>query len=92
MAFRFRKYSHPHPIPMPINEDVLQSSFENGVEVCSVVSVPNYEYAKGIPVYTDYQLSTLLAAGVPLQPVSTNLLDETPSPEFINNYVNNLKD
>lgn len=88
--FRFRNQKTSLFPPSPIDEVVAVSNFdEHGVERVSFVSQPCAVNSDSIPNCSDYVLSDLLAAGVPLSPVA---LDSSlsPSDASIDAFVSNL--
>lgn len=74
MAFRNCKFSYSCPPPQEIYDDCITTTIVDGVEVPNVVSVPNSEFTKDLPNLSDYKLSDLIEAGVPLSPVSSKVL------------------
>lgn len=74
MAFRNHKFSYSCPPPQAVYDEVISSTMVDDVEVPSVVSVPNSEFTKDLPNLSDYKLSDLLQAGVPLNPVNSKVL------------------
>lgn len=91
--FRFRR-NKPTPIlPRPIMDEVENEQVdENGVTLVSYAQVPNSEIASKLPSYSDYQLSKLLAANVPLQQVNAAVLDSVPSDETIEQTMTALEE
>ncbi len=78
MAFRNHKFNVPHPVPLQVYEEVIKETPRNGVVFCEVVNQP--VDSSTLPAYDDYQLSRLLAAGVPLQQINVeHMLDVSPS-------------
>ena len=74
MAFRNCKFSYSCPLPQEVYDDCITTTIVDGVEVPNVVSVPNSELTKDLPNLSDYKLSDLIEAGVPLSPVSSKVL------------------
>ena len=74
MAFRNHKYSYSCPPPQDVYDEVISTTIVDDVEVPSVVKLPNSEYTKDLPNLSDYKLSDLLQAGVPLNPVNSKVL------------------
>lgn len=74
MAFRNRRFSYSCPPPQEVYDEVIKTTIVDGVEVPAVVSVPNSESSKDLPELSDYKLSDLIEAGVPLSPVSSKVL------------------
>ena len=90
--FRHRNFGYTTPVPQPIMDEVeVDTVDENGVISVSFVQKPNEEIAKELPAYSDYQLSTLLASGVPLKEVNAKVLDVEPSAEQIEAAVSELE-
>lgn len=63
---------------------------DNGVEIVRFVSQPVSVSAANIPSCDEYKLSDLLDAGVPLNSVPTDILDESPTDSQIENFANTL--
>ena len=78
--FRCRKSRHIPVVPRPIMDEVeVETVDSNGVINVSYAEVTNESLANKLPAYSDYQLSNLLAANVPLQPVNAQVLDSVPT-------------
>lgn len=78
--FRTRKFNTCPPSPREFNVPILQDYFDdNGIKYSRVVDVPANTVGSNLPSIEDYKLSALLRAGVPLDVVSTNVLDNVPS-------------
>lgn len=78
MAFRNHKFNVPRPVPSQVYEEVLKETPRNGVVFCEIVKQP--VDSSSLPAYDDYQLSRLLAAGVPLQQINVeHMLDGSPT-------------
>lgn len=78
MSFRNHNFRSPRPVPEQVFEEVVKETPRNGVVFCEVVKQP--VDSSSLPFYDDYQLSRLLAAGVPLQQLNVeHLLDGTPT-------------
>lgn len=76
MSFRNHKFNVPRPVPEQVFEEVVKETPRNGVVFCEVIKQP--VDSSSLPAYDDYQLSRLLAAGVPLQQINVDhLLDGT---------------
>ena len=90
--FRHRKiYSRP-VFPRPIMDEVeVEKVDENGVVTVDFVERPNSDIEAELPNYSDYQLSSLLAANVPLQPVNSKILDSEPTSEQIEQAFSELE-
>ena len=84
MAFRNHKFRTPRPAPSQVFEEVVKETPHNGVVFCEVVTQP--VDSSTLPAYDDYQLSRLLAAGVPLQQINVeHMLDGSPSSVELSN-------
>jgi hypothetical protein len=80
--FRHRKIKVNLNVPHTIKEDVeVENVDENGVSTVSYVKRDVLESAHGLPDYSDYQLSDLIAAGVNLKPVAADVLTTKPTDE-----------
>lgn len=88
MAFRNRKFSYSCPPPQEVYDEVITTQIVDGVEVPTVVSVPNSEFTKDLPELSDYKLSDLIAAGVPLSPVNSKVLGSVE--DKLNNIVDDV--
>lgn len=78
MSFRNHKFHAPRPVPLQVYEEVVKETPRNGVIFCEVVKQP--VDSSLLPAYDDYQLSRLLAAGVPLQQINVeHILDGSPT-------------
>lgn len=90
MAFR-HSFSRPVPVDRsesfrtailkPLTQDGNSSSF-------AVVEVDDFSLNGSLPAPEDYTLDKLLAANIPLQRVDLSL-DDVPSQDNIENFVNN---
>lgn len=88
--FRFRKTKSSLYPPTSVNEVVCVSKFdEKGVEHVSFVSQPCSVNADKVPNCSDYVLSDLIAAGVPLSPVAVDS-SLSPSDASIDAFVSQL--
>lgn len=88
--FRFRHSNSSLYPASSIDEVVSVSKFDKqGVEHVSFVSQPCSVNADTIPCCADYTLSALLAAGVPLTPVSVDS-SLSPSDSAIDAFVSQL--
>lgn len=88
--FRFRHSNSSLYPAAPIDEVVSVSKFDKqGVEHVSFVSQPCSVKSDSIPCCADYALSALLAAGVPLTPVSVDS-SLSPSDSAIDAFVSQL--
>lgn len=91
MVFRFRKLQQLTAVPKDFNTLVSKVSFtKDGTKVQDIVSVPVASLGNDIPNPEDYKLSKLINAGVPLTPVSANILDEAPSESEANAFLDGL--
>ena len=78
--FRTRKFNTCPPTPKEFTIPVLRDYFENDGTKCShVLDVSSNTVGPDLPNIEDYKLSALLRAGVPLNFVSPNVLDNGPS-------------
>lgn len=77
--FKHSRVKQTWPSPAQVHELVPKTSFvpSLGTEVVTFETVPA-DGAK-LPNYSDYQLSALLSAGVPLNDLSSVKLDASPS-------------
>ncbi len=88
--FRFKKHLSSLLPPSPISEVVSISKFDaSGVEHVSFVSQPCSVNAALVPNCEDYKLSALIAAGVPLTPVSVDS-SLAPTDDSIDAFVSQL--
>lgn len=92
MSFRFRKHSVRFSNPQPIFDVVEHHEVENGVEVVHFVEQSTSVISDAMPLAEDYKLSSLLAAGVPLNVVPTEILSNTPTSSQIEQFSNKLSD
>lgn len=92
MSFRFRKHSCRFANPSPLYDVVEHHEVENGVEVVHYVEQPTSVISDAMPLSEDYKLSSLLAAGVPLNVVPTEILSDTPTSSQIEQFTNKLSD
>ena len=74
MAFRNHKFSYSCPPPQEVYDECITTTIVDGVEVPVIVSLPNSEFTKDLPDLSDYKLSDLVQAGVPLSPVNSKVL------------------
>lgn len=88
MAFRNHKFSYSCPPPLDVYDEVISTTIVNDVEVPSVVKLPNSEFTKDLPNLSDYKLSDLLQAGVPLNPVDSKVLGTVE--DKLNNIVDDV--
>lgn len=92
MAFRHH-YFHPTPVDRSVKFETLVSkpvSVSGSVPLYSTVAVDDSELNRSIPSPSEYTLENLLNANIPLQRVNVSL-DNLPTTENIENFVNNLK-
>lgn len=88
MAFRNRRFSYSCPPPQEVYDEVIKTTIVDGVETPTVVSVPNSESSKDLPELSDYRLSDLIEAGVPLSPVNSKVLGTVE--DKLNNIVDDV--
>lgn len=88
MAFRNHKFSYSCPPPQDVYDEVISTTMVDDVEVPSVVSVTNSDFTKDLPNLSDYKLSDLLQAGVPLSPVNPKVLGTAE--DKLNNIVDDV--
>lgn len=88
MAFRNHKFSYSCPPPQDVYDEVITTQIVDGVEVPTVVSVPNSEFTNDLPELSDYKLSDLVQAGVPLSPVNPKVLGTAE--DKLNNIVDDV--
>lgn len=81
MAFRNHKFSPVVPPPTPIEDEVMTTTFVGDVETPVERIVSNNELSASLPALSNYRLSDLLAAGVPLTPVNSKVIT-TPESEI----------
>lgn len=78
--FRTRKFNTCPPSPkefvVPVTKDFVS---DDGTRYSEVVEVNASSIGSNLPNTEDYKLSALLRAGVPLNFVSSNVLDNGPS-------------
>ena len=78
--FRTRKFNTCPPSPkefvVPVTKDIVD---EDGTRYSEVVEVNASSIGSNLPNTEDYKLSALLRAGVPLNFVSSDVLDNGPS-------------
>lgn len=90
MAFR---HSFSRPVPVDRSESfrtaILKPLTKDGnSSTFAVVEVDDFALNGSLPASADYTLDKLLAANIPLQRVNLSL-DDVPSQENIENFVNN---
>lgn len=88
MAFRNHKFSYSCPPPQDVYDEVISTTIVDDVEVPAVVKLPNSELNKDLPNLSDYKLSDLLQAGVPLNPVNSKVLGSVE--DKLNNIVDDV--
>lgn len=90
--FKARKHSGLISSPRDFNVDIPVIEVDkNGTRLQRVVNVPISSIENNVPSPDEYRLSDLLAAGVPLQPVSANILDSSPSESEVNSFLDKLE-
>lgn len=78
--FRHRNIKAVFAVPRPIMDEVeVETVDANGVRLVSFQQSSNAKVAASLPAYSDYQLSALLAANVPLQPVKAQVVNAVPT-------------
>lgn len=78
--FRHRNIKAVFAVPRPIMDEVeVETVDANGVRLVSFQQSSNAKVAASLPVYSDYQLSALLAANVSLQPVKAQVVNAVPT-------------
>lgn len=92
MAFRNHKFSYSCPPPQDVYDEVISTTIVDDVEVPTVVKLPNSDFAKDLPNLSDYKLSDLLQAGVPLNPVNSKVLGtaEDKLNNIVDDVINNI--
>jgi hypothetical protein len=89
--FRTRKHSALHASPHVFNVPLIRDSFlADGTKVSHLVFVPFTTLGADIPKPSQYKLHALLAAGVPLSPVSATILDSAPSSDVASKFLDSL--
>lgn len=88
MAFRNHKFSYSCPSPLEVYDEVVATTIVDDVEVPTIVSVSNSEFTKDLPELSDYKLSDLVQAGVPLSPVNPKVLGTAE--DKLNNIVDDV--
>lgn len=92
MSFRFRKHSVRFADPSPIYDVVEHHEFVNGVDTVHFVEQSTSVVSDAMPLAADYKLSALLAAGVPLNVVPTEILSDSPTSSQLEHFSNQLSD
>ena len=90
--FRFRKLNVQFAPSHSIFEDVEHHEIVNGVDVVTFVKQDCQVSASQLPNPADYKLSTLLASGVPMNVIPTDMLSDTPTSQQIDSIVGKLSD
>lgn len=90
--FRFRKLNTQFAPPQIIFEYVEHHEIVNGVDTVTYVQQDCQVSASQLPDPADYKLSTLLASGVPMNVIPTDMLSDTPSSQQIDTIVSKLSD
>ena len=90
MAFRNCKFSYSCPPPQEVYDECFTTTVVDGVEVPTIVSLPNSEFTKDLPDLSEYKLSDLIEAGVPLSPVSSKVLGSVE--DKLNNVLDDVID
>lgn len=90
--FRHRNIKAVPAVPRPIMDEVeVETVDANGVRLVSFHQVSNDKVASSLPAYSDYQLSALLAANVPLQPVKAQVVNAVPTDSQIEAAITELE-
>ena len=91
MAFRNHKFSPVVSPPVEVYDKVLTSTMVDDVETPVIKSVPNRELSDKLPALSEYRLSDLLQAGVPLSPVSSKVMNsyESEAASVVDDVINN---
>lgn len=90
--FRTRKLSVLHASPHDFSVPTIKEQFlKDGTKISNVVYVPASSLGSDIPKPSEYKLSKLLAAGVPLHPVSSQIIDNAPSSAVVSTYLDKLE-
>ena len=92
MSFRFRKHSVRFANPTPINDVVEHHEVVNGVDIVHFVEQSSSVVSDSMPLAEDYKLSSLLAAGVPLNVVPTEILSDSPTSSQLEQFSQKLSD
>lgn len=91
--FRTRKLYALHASPHDFNVPTIKEQFlKDGTKISNVVLVPASSLGSDIPKPSEYKLSKLLAAGVSLQPLSSQIIDNAPSSDVVSSYLDILED
>lgn len=90
--FRFRKLNTQFAPPQTIFEYVEHHEIVNGVDIVTYVQQDCQVSASQLPSPADYKLSTLLASGVPMNVIPTDMLSDTPTSQQIDSIVSKLSD
>ena len=89
--FRTRKFNTCPPSPKEFNVLVPEDFMtEDGTRCSHVVQVPASSIGQNLPNISDYKLSALLRAGVPLDVVPSNILDAAPTEAQASAFLDNL--
>lgn len=89
--FRTRKFNTCPPSPkeftVPVPQDFIT---EDGTRCSHVVQVLASTIGNDLPLIEDYKLSVLLRAGVPLDAVPSNILDDAPTEAQASAFLDSL--
>lgn len=77
--FKHSRFKHHWPSPEQVHELVPTTSFSPSLGTDVVVYHEQPVDGSSLPPYSDYQLSNLLAAGIPLDDLSNVKIDGVPS-------------
>lgn len=91
MAFRNHKFSPVVSPPVEVYDKVLTSTMVDDVETPVIKSVPNRDLSDKLPALSEYGLTDLLQAGVPLTPVSSKVMNsyESEAASVVDDVINN---
>lgn len=79
MAFRHSINRPRYSAPCPVVDIVLKHDIVDGVDIVTPVEVDASTLINNVPLPSDYKLSALIAAGVPLTPVDPLLYNDEQS-------------
>lgn len=79
MAFRHSQNRPRYSAPCKVVDVVLKHDIVDGVNIVTPVEVDASSLINEVPLPSDYKLSALIAAGVPLTPVDPLLFNDEQS-------------
>lgn len=79
MAFRHSLNRPRYSAPCRVIDTVLKHDIVDGVDIVTPVEVDASSLINNVPLPSDYKLSALIAAGVPLTPVDPLLYNDADS-------------